>query len=128
MNECNFYPYQQVLVRNTETQMWRPTFFGFMTKNGGFYCTDGITYKYCIQYAGNEELCGTVGKKRQRAEYGKKYYCVSMLGEVTQSKEIGDSCDDSLFHAGNYFLNEEDAEKVANGFKELLIKNLQSDL
>lgn len=47
----------KVLVRDHESQTWRPAIFGCY--NGHFYYVlCGIGWKYCIPYEGNENLCG----------------------------------------------------------------------
>lgn len=57
-----FKPFDRVLVRQEEREIWLCEFFSFFDKDqpGGavHICLGGI-YRYCIPYEGNEHLVGT---------------------------------------------------------------------
>lgn len=50
----------RVLVRDNESDVWRPAIFGCKFKNREypFYTMSGCYYKQCIPYEENEHLCG----------------------------------------------------------------------
>ena len=51
----------EVLVRNYESDYWKPAIFGFTEKdkNAPFFVVGGNFYYKCIPYEGNEHLLGT---------------------------------------------------------------------
>lgn len=51
----------KVLVRNYESDYWKPATFGFAgkDKNAPFYVEGGNFFSKCIPYEGNEHLLGT---------------------------------------------------------------------
>ena len=51
----------RVLVRNYESDYWKPAIFGFVekNKNTSFYVEGGNFYNKCIPFEGNEHLLGT---------------------------------------------------------------------
>ena len=51
----------KVLVKNYETDYWKPAMFGFIgeDKNGSFWVEGGNFFNMCIPYEGNEHLLGT---------------------------------------------------------------------
>lgn len=57
--ECEFKPFDRVLVRDGAGYVWRPDIFS-MYRDGSFpyYCMSH-RYAYCIHYEGNEHLAGT---------------------------------------------------------------------
>lgn len=59
--ECEFKPFDRVLVRDYENQNWMPRFFEKYSnsKDYHFRCMNGSSWKYCIPYEGNEHLLGT---------------------------------------------------------------------
>ncbi len=59
--ECPFKPYDKVLVRDNERQVWRANYFSHYEgddKELSYVCMD-YPYRYCIPYEGNEHLLGT---------------------------------------------------------------------
>ena len=61
MSEVKFEPFQKVLVRSTENQVWSTAFFSHEqhSEDGLEYICGGIAWNYCISYEGNEHLLGT---------------------------------------------------------------------
>lgn len=62
-SECEFRPFDKVLVRDNEYSMWLPKFFSNYNNNNRhyhYYTTAGVSWKYCIPYEGNEDKCGKV--------------------------------------------------------------------
>lgn len=54
----DFKPFDKVLMRDSEHEIWEPTLFS--GKVGDAFKDIGlIVYKYCIPYEGNESLAGT---------------------------------------------------------------------
>lgn len=51
----------EVLVRNFDSNYWKPAIFGFTVKdkNAPFFVEGGNKYNQCIPYEGNEHLLGT---------------------------------------------------------------------
>lgn len=56
-----FKPFDKVLVRNNNSQIWMPSIFlNFINKsNFKYFCAGGLTYCQCIPYEGNEYILGT---------------------------------------------------------------------
>lgn len=57
-----FKPFDKVLVRQEEKDIWLCEFFSFFDKDapgGNVYICIGGTYRYCIPYEDNEHLIGT---------------------------------------------------------------------
>lgn len=61
--ECDFKPFDKVLVRNSDNDIWRPAFFSRVIYGDKPYTTIGNVGKYtmCVAYEGNEELVFTRG-------------------------------------------------------------------
>ena len=59
LKECQFKPFEKVLVRDSYDDVWRASFFSHIKENDGRYVTTCITWKFCIPYKGNEHLLGT---------------------------------------------------------------------
>lgn len=59
--ECEFKPFDKVLVRDDKNKKWLPKFFEKYTNSEDyrFRCMNGTPWKYCIPYEGNEHLLGT---------------------------------------------------------------------
>lgn len=58
----------KVLVRDNESQIWRPAIWGYYAENCGNYFQNylygvvgGSCWRYCIPYEGNENLRGKIG-------------------------------------------------------------------
>lgn len=51
-------PFDKVLVRDHNNEIWRPDLFGRITNDGRFACI-GMAWEQCIPYEGNEHLLGT---------------------------------------------------------------------
>lgn len=59
--ECSFMPFDKVLVRDNEGQLWNANYFSYYRENSKdflYACMDN-PYRYCIPYEGNEHLLGT---------------------------------------------------------------------
>lgn len=59
--ECPFKPFDKVLVRDNEGQLWNANYFSYYRENSKdflYACMDN-PYRYCIPYEGNEHLLGT---------------------------------------------------------------------
>lgn len=59
--ECPFKPFDKVLVRDNEGQIWNANYFSYYRENNKdflYACMDN-PYRYCIPYEGNEHLLGT---------------------------------------------------------------------
>ena len=59
LKECQFKPFEKVLVRDSYDDVWRASFFSHIKENDGRYVTTCVTWKFCIPYEGNEHLLGT---------------------------------------------------------------------
>lgn len=53
-----FNPFDRVIGRDDNTEMWCCDFFSHMTEEGQYECTGGY-YNQCLPYKGNEHLVGT---------------------------------------------------------------------
>ena len=65
-NEPQFKPFDRVLVRNDDEEIWQPRLYEMYS--GGtekHYCQDGVGYLQCIPYEGNEHLVGTNDKPNE---------------------------------------------------------------
>ena len=58
--EYEFEPYERVLARNEDSDLWMPVTFGF--KHEKWYGTSAGYFLQCIPYKGNENLGGTAQK------------------------------------------------------------------
>lgn len=59
--ECPFKPFEKVLVRDCEGQLWNANYFSYYRENNKdflYACMDN-PYRFCIPYKGNEHLLGT---------------------------------------------------------------------
>lgn len=58
--KCSFKPFQEVLVRNSDADIWIAAHFSrYNNKNPYCYITTLCAYKQCVSYEGNEHLLGT---------------------------------------------------------------------
>ena len=75
-NQFEFKPFDQVLVRNTNEQIWKPNFYSFEGYNSsGYVCTNDMKYTQCIPY--NEEtkhLLGTSLPYEESVKEPKEYH------------------------------------------------------
>ena len=58
---CSFRPFDKVLVRDNEGQIWNANYFSYYRENNKdflYACMDN-PYRFCIPYEGNEHLLGT---------------------------------------------------------------------
>lgn len=60
--ESQFKPFDKVLVRDNEKQVWLPRLFDSHVEQADFWTQDGKSWKMCIPYKGNESLAGTTDK------------------------------------------------------------------
>lgn len=51
-------PFDKVLVRDSASDKWRANLFGYIDRDGHYYCVYA-NWNYCIPYIGNEHLLGT---------------------------------------------------------------------
>lgn len=58
-NISSLKPFDRVLVRNSDDNMWCASMFSHTWK--GTYLCAGMLHTQCIPYEGNEHLCGTTG-------------------------------------------------------------------
>lgn len=55
----HFKPYAKVVVRYDDWQYWVCGLFSHRSPEGEYVCVNGIYYKQCLPYEGNEHLVGT---------------------------------------------------------------------
>lgn len=68
-----FMPFEKVLVRNSEQELWRPDFFWRYSLPGNKeYKTFNGYFKQCVPYLGHEDLLDTVTNP-EKTEKFKKY-------------------------------------------------------
>lgn len=60
-----FKPFDKVLVRDNEKQVWLPRLFDSHVEQADFWTQDGKSWKICIPYEGNEHLVGTTDKPKE---------------------------------------------------------------
>lgn len=56
--KCELKPFDKVLVRDSASDKWRANLFGYIGKDGYYYCVYA-NWIFCIPYEGNESLLGT---------------------------------------------------------------------
>mgnify|MGYP006950690799 FL=1 len=56
-----FKPFDKVLVRDIDDDVWDCSFFSRMAQNGFYICVSTF-WQQCIPYEGNEQLLGTTNK------------------------------------------------------------------
>jgi len=78
---------------------------------------DGTMY----EASGSYYKCWIIRRKRWRAELGGVYYTVSDTFEVEEIEEHGDTIDNELYNALNYFQTGAEAQPVADAFKNIII-------
>lgn len=61
-------PFDKVLVRSTDDDIWRPAIYGF-TDSDRYYVVGGVYWRQCIPYEENKELLGTTNNPE---EYGSR--------------------------------------------------------
>lgn len=58
--ECEFKPFDKVLVRDKDNEKWEADFFSHIQdENLYYFSTIGGSWRQCIPYEGNEHLVGT---------------------------------------------------------------------
>lgn len=129
MEESKFKPFQKVLVRDDDTQIWGVGFFSHIKDDTSteykYVCSPAEPFKQCIPYEGNEYLYGTTlspTKSRWRAEVGESYYTVMMIKgtpTTTERLETKDFRDNDYFKSRNYFRTKEEADAL----RDVLIKS-----
>lgn len=60
-HKCPFEPFQKVLVRDNDDDVWQADYFSHYEKDDKIapYVCVGSYYRFCIPYEGNEHLLGT---------------------------------------------------------------------
>lgn len=66
-NEPQFKPFDKVLVRDHDKDIWRARIYDYYAGSYHF-CQDGHGYNYCIPYEGNEQLACTTNKPKDDFE------------------------------------------------------------
>lgn len=122
--EKELKPFDKVLVRDSDTDVWEANLYSRYEKSEPEYCHICMDYGYnqCIPYEGNEHLLGTRDKakpKRWRAEYHGHYFYIDSLGDVVETVDMGEYNDNRLYKVGNYFETKEEAKEVAKKVKAL---------
>lgn len=123
MNNYNFKPFQQVLVRSCKGEPWCVDIFSNIECETTLYVCVGGVWQYCIPYEGNENLLGTTNEvepKRWRAEKRGEYYFVCSATDVVLEPDLYIAHDNDRWEAGNYFRTKEEAKAMAEKFKKLL--------
>lgn len=123
MNDNNFKPFQQVLVRGNDTEEWVCGIYSHYDSVLKSHCVMGAFYNECIPYEGNEHLLGTTNEpkpKRWRAEKEEFYYFVNDALYADSEEDMYSNIDDYRYNIGNYFHSREEAEEMAEKFKEML--------
>ena len=65
-NEPQFKPFDKVLVRNDDEEIWQPRLYEmYSNRVEKHYCQDCLGYLQCIPYAGNESLVGTTDRPKE---------------------------------------------------------------
>lgn len=66
-------PFQKVLVRDSDDDLWVPSFFGFIHDRtwSNFVCTNGWRYRYCVPY--NSETAYLLGTTENYDGYYKTW-------------------------------------------------------
>lgn len=54
-----FKPFDKVLVRDGDSDIWDCNIFNRIDEDGEYYCIDYECWEQCIPYEGNEHLLGT---------------------------------------------------------------------
>lgn len=65
--EHEFKPFDKVLVKDSDTDIWICDIFSHMDDDDAFYCVRGI-WNYCIPYEGNENLVGKTGHSEEHED------------------------------------------------------------
>lgn len=65
--EHEFKPFDKVLVKDSDTDIWICDIFSHMDDDDAFYCVRGI-WNYCIPYEGNEHLVGKTGHSEEHED------------------------------------------------------------
>lgn len=60
-----FKPFDKVLVRDSDDDVWECDFFSRMAQNGFYICVSTF-WQQCIPYEGNEHLLGTTNNPEQQ--------------------------------------------------------------
>lgn len=63
--KTEFKPFDKVLVRDNEKQVWLPRLFDLHVEQADFWTQDGKSWKMCIPYEGNEHLVNTTNKPKE---------------------------------------------------------------
>lgn len=63
--ECQFKPFDKVLVRDGDEQEWKCALFSHNTKNMYRFVASSLYWAQCIPYEGNEHLVGTTNKPKE---------------------------------------------------------------
>ena len=66
-NKSQFKPFDKVLCRDSNTDVWKANLFSHEKQGMGYpyYVCGGSSYTQCIPYEGNEHLLGTTDKPKE---------------------------------------------------------------
>lgn len=126
MNDCNFKPFDRVLVRDDKKSDWSCDLYSHYDESIKQHCCISSYYKYCIPYEGNEAFLGTTNEprpERWRAEIGEYYYRIFISFDgvhIWESLEDGKKESDCYYQNNNYFRTKEEAQAMADRIKEML--------
>lgn len=63
--ECQFKPFDKVLVRDKDTEEWKCALFSHNIKGECGFVASALYWVQCIPYEGNEHLLGTTNKPKE---------------------------------------------------------------
>ena len=67
----DFEPFDKILVRDNDSQLWNIDFFScYDNGTGALFTAGGISWNQAIPYEGNEHLVGTYGAPEQEFREG----------------------------------------------------------
>lgn len=64
--ECQFKPFDKVLVRDFDIDKWQPAFFSCYKDSREYHyeTIGGESFEQCVPYDGNEDICMTTNKPK----------------------------------------------------------------
>lgn len=122
-----FQPFEQVLVRNIDTDLWLAAVFARVV-SGKFWTSMGV-YDQCIPYKGNENICDTTTPPNQGLCPGDLMLVRDALNEAwtirvfqtyfpDREYAFGDTEDSAWCHAIPYHGNERLLNTTLNNITE----------
>lgn len=80
MEKHQFKPFEQVLVRDSNSGLWRANFYSHRDDIGNHVCMSGV-WNYCIPY--NEETAHLLGTNKEHGK-PKKWHVSSHFGNFEE--------------------------------------------